>query len=197
LADRIPRDIDLQAWEERNRLCGEQLPRIALSTGVERQKLICELAGSLFDSWARRRVTLVQNLENIPFFSDDQDMCLSMIVMPSFPPALALDDFDTNAIDLTIAGRKRYWLAEAIKGIHGAGEAASESDVIGSKKKRRKDFVLPIISGKGMSQSKWATNAGVDPSVVYDYLKGVSNPRAESRKVMAEAIGVKETDLPN
>ena len=41
---------------------------------------------------------------------------------------------------------------------------------------RRAGFVDPILRGKGMSRSKWASKAGVDPSVVYDYLKGNSSP---------------------
>lgn len=60
----------------------------------------------------------------------------------------------------------------------------------------RKAFMRPILREKGMTPSRWATKAGVDPSVVYDYLKGTSNPRPESRKVLAQAIGLKVSELP-
>jgi lambda repressor-like predicted transcriptional regulator len=56
--------------------------------------------------------------------------------------------------------------------------------------------VLPILRELGISRAKWAFRAGVDPSVVYDYLKGTSNPRPESRKVLAEAIGLTAAELP-
>ena len=47
MTDYIPPDTDLDAWGERSRLAGEYLPRIATAQGVERQQLICELAGKL------------------------------------------------------------------------------------------------------------------------------------------------------
>lgn len=62
--------------------------------------------------------------------------------------------------------------------------------------KVRSSVVDPILIKKGMSASGWATKAGVDPSVVYDYLNGISNPRRESRNVLAEAIGITEAELP-
>jgi hypothetical protein len=65
-----------------------------------------------------------------------------------------------------------------------------------TRKKARESFVLPVLQEKGMSPSKWATRAGVDPSVVYDYLSGHSTPRPDSRKALAEAIDVKIADLP-
>jgi hypothetical protein len=52
MAYTIPEGTHLEAWAERNRLCGDYLPLIGASLGVERQKLICDLACKLFDSWA-------------------------------------------------------------------------------------------------------------------------------------------------
>jgi hypothetical protein len=75
--------------------------------------LICEVAGKLFDSWAIRRVILVQSLDDVPSFSDEQKLYLSQIIRPSLP-GLALDYFETDAIEMTIAGRQQYWLSEAI-----------------------------------------------------------------------------------
>jgi hypothetical protein len=60
----------------------------------------------------------------------------------------------------------------------------------------RSEKVKPILKVKGWTQNKWAGKAGVDPSVVYDYLKGTSNPRPESRNALAEALGVSEHELP-
>jgi len=59
----------------------------------------------------------------------------------------------------------------------------------------KKDAVLKILEEKGMTRSRWATLAGVDPSVVYDYLEGTSNPRADSRKALAEVIGLEPSEL--
>jgi hypothetical protein len=60
----------------------------------------------------------------------------------------------------------------------------------------RRAVLDPILQQKGYSRSKWATVAGVDPSVVYGYLKGTSNPNPESRKALAEAIGLSVDALP-
>ena len=60
----------------------------------------------------------------------------------------------------------------------------------------REAFVVPRLKKKGMSKSKWAAKAGVDPAVVYDYLADRSNPRPDSRLVLAEALGVDESELP-
>jgi hypothetical protein len=61
----------------------------------------------------------------------------------------------------------------------------------------RTSFVMPLLKLKGLTRSKWASKAGVDPSVVYDYLSGKSNPRPNNRNDMAEALGVEESQLPD
>jgi lambda repressor-like predicted transcriptional regulator len=60
----------------------------------------------------------------------------------------------------------------------------------------RRAFVQPRLLEKGMSPSKWADRAGFDTSVIYDYLNGRSKPRPETRKAMAEALGVTAIELP-
>ncbi len=60
----------------------------------------------------------------------------------------------------------------------------------------REAFVVPLLKKKGMSKSKWAAKAGVDPAVVYDYLAVDQPPRPDSRLVLAEALGVDESELP-
>jgi hypothetical protein len=59
----------------------------------------------------------------------------------------------------------------------------------------RKARINPILLSKGMSASRWAAAAGVDPSVVYDYLAGKSMPRRENKKALADSIGVQVSDL--
>ena len=61
----------------------------------------------------------------------------------------------------------------------------------------RTAFVNPILKKKGMTRSKLASKAGVDPSVVYDYLSGISNPRPDNRNLLAEVLGVDESTLPD
>jgi lambda repressor-like predicted transcriptional regulator len=61
----------------------------------------------------------------------------------------------------------------------------------------RKAFVVPLLKKKGMTRSKLATEAGIDPSVVYDYLSGKSTPRPDNRNVIAEVLGVAESELPD
>lgn len=61
----------------------------------------------------------------------------------------------------------------------------------------REATILPILRAKGMTKNKWATRAGVDPAVVYDYLAGRSNPRPDTRQALAEAIEIQEAELPD
>ena len=74
-----------------------------------------------------------------------------------------------------------------------AGPAVNGPNTIGA---HRWAVLEPILQQKGYSRSKWAAIAGVDPSVVYDYLKGTSNPNPESLKALADAIGVSVDALP-
>jgi ribosome-binding protein aMBF1 (putative translation factor) len=62
---------------------------------------------------------------------------------------------------------------------------------------KRAKFILPLLRDKGMSRGKWATESGVDPSVVYDYLHGKSTLRPDSRKELADALGLKPSELPD
>lgn len=110
----IPPNTDINAWAERNRLSGEYLPRIATATGAHRLELICELAAKLFASWARRRVSLVRSLDDIPAFDLDQGTHLSLIVLPQLS-GVPLDDQDMAAIRVTMAGCRRTWLGRAIE----------------------------------------------------------------------------------
>jgi hypothetical protein len=57
---------------------------------------------------------------------------------------------------------------------------------------RRAAVIEPILKNRGLTRGRWAAKAGVDPSVVYDFLAGKSNPRPESRNVLAEVLGIEE-----
>jgi hypothetical protein len=69
-------------------------------------------------------------------------------------------------------------------------------NIKGTGTNQREAIVSPILRSRGMTKSQWAGVAGVDPSVVYDYMKGISNPRPETRKALAQSIGLPEIDLP-
>jgi ribosome-binding protein aMBF1 (putative translation factor) len=62
--------------------------------------------------------------------------------------------------------------------------------------KRRTEYLIPILKEKGWTQSKWASETGIDPSIVYDYMKGLSNPRPKTRNDLADALGIKRSELP-
>ena len=60
----------------------------------------------------------------------------------------------------------------------------------------RRKTIEPLLEGRGWSRARWASAAGVDTSVVYDYLKGVSAPRPETRRALAGALDMLPTQLP-
>jgi ribosome-binding protein aMBF1 (putative translation factor) len=84
---------------------------------------------------------------------------------------------------------------EDVASAHGA--SATPVEAARTLSQTRQASVRPVLEEKGMTRSEWATKVGVDPSVVYDYLQGKSRPRAESRKALAEAIGLKASELPD
>jgi hypothetical protein len=72
----------------------------------------------------------------------------------------------------------------------------SQEDPITARAAAREAFVRPILRKIGITASRWATKAGVDPSVVYDYLSGRSKPMPDNRIALAKVLGVPEADLP-
>jgi hypothetical protein len=60
----------------------------------------------------------------------------------------------------------------------------------------RRAFVQPKLDDLGITPSGWAAKAGLHPSIVYDYLKGISKPRPQTVKDLAQALGVKPAELP-
>lgn len=72
----------------------------------------------------------------------------------------------------------------------------TKPDPVATKANARFAFVKPLLDKAALTQSGWATKAGVDSSVVYDYLKGESNPRPETRDLLAQVLGLQGPDLP-
>jgi len=82
--------------------------------------------------------------------------------------------------------------------VNKASTAIGDTESIAERRSaKRKNFVDPVLRKKGMTPAGWAAEAGLDPSVVYDYLSGKSKPRPESRNLLAEALGVDEPELPD
>ncbi|HYL74712.1 MAG TPA: helix-turn-helix transcriptional regulator [Bryobacteraceae bacterium] len=103
-----------------------------------------------------------------------------------------------------LVGKRSQWKAEALKRARRFNSQNQPSEEVpktlaatgDSLAVTRQAYILPLLQQKGMSKSKWATVAGVDPSVVYDYLAGESDPRPDNRKALAETLGLKPSDLP-
>lgn len=74
--------------------------------------------------------------------------------------------------------------------------ATPESAPDTGKSLARKAFAEPRLLGLEMTRNQWAARAGINPSMVYDYLSGKSNPRPATRKLLADALGVNVLDLP-
>ncbi len=60
----------------------------------------------------------------------------------------------------------------------------------------RQAIVMPILTSKGWSRGKWATQAGVGKNSVYEYLDGKRQLTPENRRAMAEVLGLEPEDLP-
>jgi hypothetical protein len=81
-------------------------------------------------------------------------------------------------------------------GTEPTGIASIGKETHAQRAARRKTFIDPILDAKSLTRSGWAARAGVDPSVVYDYLDGISTPRPNNREALAQAIGLSVADLP-
>jgi hypothetical protein len=60
----------------------------------------------------------------------------------------------------------------------------------------RRAYIDPLLEKHGWTPNGWATKAGLHPSIIYEYLRGKSNPRAETRRTLAQALGVGVSELP-
>jgi len=101
-----------------------------------------------------------------------------------------------------IRERVRYWAMRGWEKLDDQPQRSEHTETVSSEVTKtvaelRKERIDPILRDKGMSPSRWASKAGVDPSVVYDYLSGKSNPRPDSRKALAEVLELEPSDLPD
>lgn len=62
---------------------------------------------------------------------------------------------------------------------------------------RRRSVVDPLLKAKGLSIHDWAQRAIVDHHTAANYLKGKTNPYPDTRKKLANALGLSPNDLPN
>jgi lambda repressor-like predicted transcriptional regulator len=60
----------------------------------------------------------------------------------------------------------------------------------------RRTFITPILEQKGYSIRDWATAASVDLHTANNYLKGKTKPYPNTRKKLADALGVRIEDFP-
>jgi hypothetical protein len=88
------------------------------------------------------------------------------------------------------------YLLELPDVLQAASASSTGSDPHSAKEKGRSAVVAPLLASKGWSASQWANAAGVSPTIAYDYLSGKTDPRPESRKALAEALGLNVPDLP-
>jgi Helix-turn-helix len=99
-----------------------------------------------------------------------------------------------------VSGRMQ-WKNEGVPPLKETTSTAPEGKVpikpdAGDAKVRRLAFAQPKLDSLGMTPSGWAKKAGLHPSIVYDYLNGQSRPRPQTIRDLAEALGVKSSDLP-
>jgi hypothetical protein len=159
-----------------------------------------ELAIELFDITAEEHLRLVSDLQSQRDFLTvlehyfrvawEQYTCAPYALVPALSgPCRPIQE------------RVRYWGMQGWEKLDGQPQQDEPRKTLTPKFPKtiaelRKEYVQPILQDKGMSPSKWASMAGVDPSVVYDYLAGESDPRPENRKAMAETLELKASDLP-
>lgn len=179
-----------------------QHPEDTRRTGTPEQ---LELALELFD---------IQAINYLGFIKDVDSQKLYMTVLENCEYGAWDFYIGMNGTEFELAGifpiqmrriedRKLHWINEGWKQVAEKSESAIEQDLNTLRggaedvRARRQAYVLPKLADKGMSKSKWAAKAGVDPSVVYDYLAGESSPRPDSRKALAEVLEVESSDLPD
>jgi hypothetical protein len=100
------------------------------------------------------------------------------LVEHGIPPTReALDSFDQ--VDVA---------KEAVLPSVGALQASADNT--------RKAFLGPILDEKGFSVHDWAESAKVDFHTANDYLTGKTKPHPSTLKKLADALGLKVTNLP-
>jgi hypothetical protein len=79
-----------------------------------------------------------------------------------------------------------------------ADQPTEETDPrIRERADRRRGVVMALLGAKGCHVERWAQLAGVSRTVAFEYLSGKSEPRADSRQALAEALGIEPRELPD
>jgi len=108
-------DTDIDCWAESQQLLGDYLPRIgAASDAASQQRLYCEVAGQLYDSWASRRIAAVQSEGDLSALDSDlatqETKTMRSLVDAGMPWSLW-----SHSVGLTLTGRRQHCLAEAVQ----------------------------------------------------------------------------------
>jgi len=74
--------------------------------------------------------------------------------------------------------------------------AAAEPTVVENRAAVRKAFLEPLLRKKGWTLNRLAAVSGAEPRTVYDYVKGKSSLRPDTRNILAQALGIEESTLP-
>jgi hypothetical protein len=157
------------------------------------------VAIDIFDIHAREYLKLVSDMEAQNAFEVILDECVNTAWKNycGYPADAILPDV-TSVAYLELRDRKSHWLAEGFRKLARKSAETAETQTVTQLvvKQSRRQFIEPLLSKKGLSPSKWASRAGVDPSVVYDYLNDTSDPRPDSRKALAGVLGLEPSELP-
>lgn len=73
------------------------------------------------------------------------------------------------------------------------------AETISERRKRRQEFLDPILKGKRMTVNQWADAAnaeGVSHSTVFRYYNGQTRPRIDTLQKLAGPLGLKAENLP-
>jgi hypothetical protein len=103
---------------EREFILHQQLQRIAsrhlhrLVLAKNRCKVVCDMAGELYDAFAAQRFKLVKNTVSADEFQGDARTYLSRVVMYWFQD-VRLSDTEHDAIQAEVANRRHAWVAKA------------------------------------------------------------------------------------
>ena len=70
------------------------------------------------------------------------------------------------------------------------------ASVQSARAEARSTVLEPLLRDRGWSTQDWAQKADVDFHTSSDYLKGLTKPRRDTLKKLADALGVAVTSMP-
>jgi len=82
------------------------------------------------------------------------------------------------------------------EGLLPVAESDAKSETITAHAKVRKSVIQPLLEKKGWSIGKLAKKANLDPKTAKAYLEGKTDPYVETRKRLADALGLPFKELP-